>query len=307
MPKALVLGGTQFIGPAVVHRLEQADWEVACFHRGRTPPPLPGVREIFGDRRDTGALRRALEPGYDAVVDTSAYVTEDLKPILSLLEGRAGRYLFLSTVSVYADMVRFPVEEDYPYFDGDPSKNATAAYAYGKVRCERALRSSGLPFTILRPAFVYGPWNTLYREAFYFDLIDQGKPVMAGSTGSFLTQILHVDDLAAAILACLQTEAASGRIFNATDLAVTQRQALESLVDAVSPGRGVEEGPADYAPWGIRRHLCVCTSSLRSVTGWRPTVSFGEGMADAYKWYAAHAPERRPFWETHAFKASGGR
>ena len=307
MRRALILGGTQFIGPAVTKRLKESDWDVVCFHRGRTPPPYPDVREVIGDRRDPGALRRALEPGYDAVVDTSAYVTEDLEPLLGLLGGCAGRYLFLSTVSVYAEMVRFPVEEDHPYFEGDPSKNATAGYAHGKVRCEQVLRSSGLPFTILRPTFVYGPWNTLYREAYYFDLIDQGKPVLAGSTGSFLTQILHVDDLATAILACLLSEAASGRIFNVTDLAITQRNALETLVDTVSPGRAVEEGPADYAPWGIRRHLCVCTTSLRSVTGWRPVIPFGEGMADAYAWYLAHAAERRPFWETHAFRATGGR
>lgn len=307
MPRALILGGTQFIGPAVVRQLERSDWDVVCFHRGQTPSPYPGIQEFLGDRKDGAALHRALATGYDAVVDTSAYEPADLEPLLGLLARYAGRYLFLSTVSVYADMARFPVEEDHPYFEGDPTKSATAAYAAGKVGCERAVKDSGLPFTILRPAFVYGPWNTLYREAYYFDLLDQGNPVFAGSTAMYLTQLLHVDDLASAILACLVSDAASGRTFNVTDQAVTQRKALETLVDAVSPGRTVEDGPADYAPWGVRRHLCVCTSSIRGATGWRPEVPLAEGMADAYAWYTAHAPQRRPHWETHAFKASGGR
>lgn len=305
--RALIIGGTQFIGPAISRSLLEGGWQVTCFHRGKTASPLAETTEIFGDRSDSEALRRALSNGFDAVVDTCAYGPADMDALIPLLKAEQSRYLLVSTVSVYAEMVRFPVDEDQPYFEGDPSKNSASAYASGKVQCEKRVIASGIPFTILRPAFIYGPWNTLYREAYYFDLIEQGRNIFAGGTGAYLTQLLHVHDLAAGVAACLDSEGTLRKAYNITDQAITQRKALEILTDSVNPGRCVEDGPADYAPWGIRRHLCVCTSAIRRDTGWRPSVSLSDGMAETHGWYLAHAEARRSFWESHAFKVAGGR
>lgn len=305
MASALIVGGTRFVGLTVAKHLLSRGWEVSVLHRGRTPARFPGhVRETIGDRREARALARALGRGVDLVVDTCGYEAEDLGPLLPLLSGAAGRYVFMSTVSVYSDMCEFPTGEDQPYFHGDPARNLYTAYAAGKVACERLVRDSRLPFTILRPAFVYGPWNTLYREAYYFDLLSTGGAVTSGETGDFLTQLGHVEDLAEALGACASQPGAVGGIYNVTGPAMTQARVLQTLLDAAAPGRRLEEGPAPHAPWGIRRHLCVSTARLERDTGWSPAIPLEEGFRGTYAWYRTHAGERRALWDEGASRSA---
>lgn len=305
---ALIVGGTRFVGLAVAKHLLSHGWEVSVLHRGRTPARFPGpLRETIGDRRDAGTLSLALARGADLVVDTCGYEATDLAPLLPLLAGAAGRYVFVSTVSVYSDMNEFPTGEDHPYFQGDPAKNLYAAYAAGKVACERLLRESPLPFTILRPAFVYGPWNTLYREAYYFDLLSRGGAVTAGETGAFLTQLGHVEDLAEAVGACAAQPNAAGGIYNVTGPAMTQARVLQTLLDAAAPGKRLEEGPAPRSPWGIRRHLCVSTARLERDTGWTSAISLEEGFRGTFAWYRTHAGERRTLWDEGASRSGPAR
>lgn len=302
---ALVIGGTLFIGRRIVRTLHEAGWRVSLVHRGESPSPFgKEVREVLGDRKDRKLLRELLGTGVDTVVDTCGYDFSDIAPLLPLLQDRVGRYVFLSTVSVYDTMRRFPTEEDHPYFEGDPSRTAAAAYATGKIACEQGIRTSPARYAILRPAYVYGPWNTLYREAYYFDRIRQGKSIRIGRTALYLTQLLHASDLADAVLASLANSESLRSIYNVAGPAMTQRDSLQALLEGVMPGRLIEEGEPDHAPWGIRRHLCVSTGRLTAETGWRPKVDLAEGMSQTYAWYREHAEERRSMWDRHAFRSN---
>ncbi len=302
---ALVIGGTLFIGRRLVRTLYEAGWDVALLHRGESPSPFGNeVKEILGNRRDKKLLRKVLSSGFDAVVDTCGYEQPDMAPLVPLLPDYVNRYIFLSTVSVYASMHRFPTEEDHPYYGADPSRGAASAYSAGKIACEQAIRGSRARYVILRPAFVYGPWNTLYRESYYFDRLRQGKSVKIGRTGMFLTQLIHAADLAEAALASLANSDSLRAIYNVAGKAMTQRHVLKELLNGVNPGRRLEEGDPDFAPWGIKRHLCVSTGRLTAETGWRPKVDLAEGMARTYGWYLDHAKERRALWDKHAFRSN---
>ena len=308
MAKVLVIGGTRFIGRAIVESLLAENHSVLLFHRGSTKADFgPAVREVAADRRNGGALTSALAWDPDWIVDTCAYEADDLASILPLISGELRRYFLISTVSVYGDMDEFPAPEDHPYFDGDHAKSAAAQYAMGKIACERLLRNSRIPFTILRPAFVYGPWNTLYREAYYFDQLRKGEPVTAGETGTFLTQLGHAGDLATAVLDCARTERACGGIYNVTGPAMTQSRVVQTILDAASPGTTLSEGPAPYAPYGIKRHLCVSTARLTADTGWLPAVPLLDGMRSTFEWYKARGEERRSLWESGAQRSSQAR
>ena len=112
--RLLVLGGTKFLGRAVVDAALARGHEVTLFNRGETAPDLyPELERLTGDR--DGDLA-ALEGGeWDAVVDTSGYVPRIVRASAELLEPRAGRYLFVSSISVYADHSRPGRSEDAPW------------------------------------------------------------------------------------------------------------------------------------------------------------------------------------------------
>ncbi|MER5335966.1 NAD-dependent epimerase/dehydratase family protein [Micromonospora sp. NPDC002717] len=110
--RLLVLGGTWFVGHAIVTAAIDAGWEVTTFNRGTSDPFLEAVQPIRGDRtrpKDLAAL--AAAGPWDAVVDTSGYVPTNTLAVARALAPVAGRYVFMSTVSVYRDWPVEPLSE----------------------------------------------------------------------------------------------------------------------------------------------------------------------------------------------------
>ena len=101
--KLLVLGGTKFLGRAIVEAALQSGHEVALFNRGRTNPELfPDVEKLRGDRE--GDLSALSGRSWDAVVDTSAYVPQQASTSAEALAGAAGHYLLISTPVSYTHL-----------------------------------------------------------------------------------------------------------------------------------------------------------------------------------------------------------
>src|SRR4051794_26693131 len=159
--RLLVLGGTQFLGRHVVESALARGHEPTLFNRGQTHPELfPGVERLVGDR--DGDLA-ALEPGaWDAVVDTSGYVPRVVRQSAELLAPRVRRYLFVSTISVYADVSQPGVDEDAPVAQLEEPTEEHRGPAYGplKALCEGVVREVyGDRATIVRPGLIVGPWD----------------------------------------------------------------------------------------------------------------------------------------------------
>lgn len=100
--RLLVLGGSEFVGRAVVEAAVARSWDVTVFHRGRHAAP-EGVRSLHGDRTADGGLAALAqsEDEWDVVVDTWAAAPRVVRDSARLLAGRAGRYIYVSTSSVY--------------------------------------------------------------------------------------------------------------------------------------------------------------------------------------------------------------
>src|SRR5256886_13214208 len=99
--RILVLGGTSFVGRAIVEDALRAGTEVTMFGRGRTGTDLfPGVPRRIGDR-DTGDYAALRDGGWDAVVDVSGYVPRHVGQAMDVLGDRVGRYLFISSHAAY--------------------------------------------------------------------------------------------------------------------------------------------------------------------------------------------------------------
>src|SRR5690348_3917369 len=121
--RLLVLGGTWFLGRAVVEAAQKQGHTVTVFHRGHTPDP-PGVEAVHGDREQIADLRRlAKAKPWDAVVDVPGVIPAQVRDAARVLRPVADRYVFVSTVSTYRHWPAQPVSEDSKLHEGDPDAN----------------------------------------------------------------------------------------------------------------------------------------------------------------------------------------
>lgn len=199
--KLLVLGGTLFLGRATVESALAAGHDVTLFHRGRTNPGLfPGAEHVIGDR--DGGLDALAGRTWDAVVDTCGYVPRLVRASAGTLRGRAKRYVFVSSVSAYAEPLAPGADESAPLAVlADPATETLTGETYGglKAACERAAAEAfGAAGTIhVRPGLIVGPWDSTDRFGYWPRRIADGGEVLAPGRPGAPLQILDVRDLGA--------------------------------------------------------------------------------------------------------------
>ncbi len=214
----LVLGGSYFLGRifcTLASRL--GDMELTLVNRGRYPMThLPHLREFHCDRNDPAALSRLPEADYDAVVDFCAYSPGDISSLLDNLPGKAKRYILVSTADVYA-RADGPRDEASPLIE-EPPAGAGGEYSWNKRLLETELAEEcakrGISPIILRPAFIYGPYNYAPRESWYIEKVVRGEPLPVPFDGTGQFQTVYVKDAAEAVIACIRQDAALGQAFN---------------------------------------------------------------------------------------------
>ncbi|WP_062214192.1 NAD-dependent epimerase/dehydratase family protein [Streptomyces sp. NBRC 109706] len=194
--KVLVLGGTAFVGPAIVDEALARGWEVTVFNRGRTPAP-PGVRALRGDRTAEGGLAALADGAWDLVVDTWSEAPAPVRDTARLLADRAGHYSYVSSRSVYTWPPAAGADEDSPVVDGSPDAEARA-YAPDKRGGELAVeREFGAGRSLLvRCGMLLGPGEDVGRLPWWLSRIAAGGEVLAPGPRESPLQYLDVRDLA---------------------------------------------------------------------------------------------------------------
>ena len=206
--RLLVLGGTRFVGHAVATAAIRQGWEVTTFNRGLSGADVASVNVIRGDRTLPGDLARLAAAGpWDAVIDTSGYVPREVLAACECLEPVAGRYVFMSTVSVYRGWPVEPLSEasevlycppnagpDY----GEDVEDGPTRYGYQKAGCELAVTSTFGPdrSVPLRPGVVLGPREYVGRLPWWLNRIAAGGRVLAPGSPDRSIQPVDVRDLA---------------------------------------------------------------------------------------------------------------
>lgn len=237
MARALVIGGTLYIGRRLVERLLESGDEVVIMHRSRGTPFGDRVAEIRCDRNDPGAVHAALADSsfdvvFDNVYDWQRGTTGEQVRETALAASRGlGRYVFMSSVAAYGGGSE--LDESSPLAPPDFPN----AYVRDKADGERALfelhAREGLPVTTMRPAFVYGPHNPFAREAWFWDRIVADRPVIIPGDGSATMQWVHADDVARAMQVAAQTEVAVGSAYNlGNDPPITQVEWVQACARA---------------------------------------------------------------------------
>jgi 2'-hydroxyisoflavone reductase len=162
--KILVMGGTRFVGRHIVESLLANGHQPTLFHRGQSGADLfPNAEHVLGDRNTDLAL---LTGEWDALVDVSAYKPGEVSGLAEALQGRIGRALFISTISVYRDFSLPGITEESPRIEWTDGEAEISRDSYGglKVMCEdEFLRAWGQAACILRPGIVAGPFDPTDR------------------------------------------------------------------------------------------------------------------------------------------------
>ena len=219
MARALVIGGTLFIGRALVDQLLARGDDVVIMHRGKGAPFGTRVGEIRCDRNDVAAVRAALKESrfdvvYDNVYDWQRGTGADQVSAAAVATAfdEQRRYIFMSSVAVYGEGGEY--DEEAPLVAADYPN----PYSAQKADSERALfalhRRDGIPVTTLRPAFIYGPHNPFDREAFFWDRLLAGRQIVIPEDGSRTMQWVHVRDVARAAVLATDNARAVGRAYN---------------------------------------------------------------------------------------------
>jgi nucleoside-diphosphate-sugar epimerase len=303
--RALVLGGSVFVGRRLVETLVAGEHEVTVLNRGRTPADLPpSVTRLTADRTDAASMRDALAATtWDAIFDVSGFVMAagggDIKLLLDLVEGTVGHYVYVSSIMAYDQSLVgvVPWTEDMP-------TNPTGASTYGgfKAIAEAAMigrhRQRGFPVSVVRPAAIYGPCNNIYdMETPMFLRLLQQRPILLPHSGLVTASYGHVDDLCELMVAMVGVEAAVGEVFNVTAEAVTTRRYVEVLASIVGVEADIvpvpDDAPADL-PAGVyghlfsdRHHAVLSTDKARRVLGFVPRYDLRAGHEHTYEWFRA--------------------
>jgi nucleoside-diphosphate-sugar epimerase len=226
----LVIGGTRFLGRAFVDAALERGHRLTLFNRGTSGPGLfRSVDQVRGDR--DGGLEPLAGRPFDAVLDTCGYVPRVVAASAELLAPTVERYVFISSISVYADESTPGQDEWAPVAQLDPpTVEEITAETYGglKALCERRLEEalSGRAL-IVRPGLIVGPNDPTDRFTYWPVRVARGGDVLAPDGPEYRTQFIDVRDLAEWILG--RIEAGSTGVFNATG--PTEPLPLGTLLD----------------------------------------------------------------------------
>ncbi len=198
----LVIGGTQFVGRALVEEAVALGHDVTVFHRGKSEPDdLPVVHHLHGDR--DGDLSVLSGRTWDQVVDVCAYVPGQVRALAAALEP-PGHYTLISSLSVHDEDLPAGGNEDSPLLSVPaPDVTEVTEETYGplKVACELAAREVFPGCCIIRPGYVVGPHDSSDRFTYWIRRAAAGGTMLAPGIPEEPMQFIDARDLAAFTLA----------------------------------------------------------------------------------------------------------
>lgn len=246
--KILVLGGTSFVGRAIVEEALRRGDELTLFSRGRTGTDLfPDVARLVGDRA-SGDYASLQGTDWDAVVDVSGYVPRHVAQAADALAGSTGRYLFISTGAVYDGKADGPLDETAPRREPELGTEEVDGRTYGplKVACEdEALGRFGDRATLVRPGIVAGPHDQTDRFTWWARRAARGGTIPLPGRPDQPVQVVDSRDLANLVVALVHDDRAG--TYNAAGPA--EPVTLAGLIEACARGTGatVDVVPVDPA------------------------------------------------------------
>jgi nucleoside-diphosphate-sugar epimerase len=285
--RILIMGGTRFIGVYLTKILVEQGHEVVLFNRGNKPAPVEGVQQIHGDRKDATQLKEKLSgEAFDAVFDNNGRELSDTQPLVELFKDKVQHFVYMSSAGVYLQ------SDQMPHVEGDPVDPKSRHK--GKHETEAYLDAQGIPFTAIRPTYIYGPQNYNDLEAWFFDRIVRDRPILIPQSGFYITQLGHCKDLARAMSLVLGNQQAIRQVYNVSgDRYVT----FDGLAHACIVAAG--KSPEDFNllhynlkkfDFGKRKafplrtqHFFADVHKAKTQLNWEPEYDLISGLKDSFQ------------------------
>jgi 2'-hydroxyisoflavone reductase len=191
--KLLVIGGTRFVGRHLVEEAVQRGHELTLFNRGKNADAFPLLEQRHGDiDKDVSLLKGK---SFDAVIDTCGYIPRHVQMIADVLA--VPHYVFISTISVYADSIPLYADEKSPLATLKETTEQVTNETYGalKVLCEEVVMKSFDTSLIVRPGFIVGAEDYTDRFPYYVWRTIKGGDVLAPPADAPV-QFIDAKDLA---------------------------------------------------------------------------------------------------------------
>ncbi len=303
MSSLLVLGGTRFLGRALVDAALARGHEVTLFNRGLTNPELfPDVEKLTGDRNEDVSALEGRD--WDAVVDVATFLPRAVRLSTGALDDHVGRYVFVSSISAYADLST-PASEDAPVAElTNADSESVEDYGPLKAECERIVQDAfGDRALVVRPGLIVGPHDPTDRFTYWPRRVAEGGRVLAPAPQDAPVQFIDVRDLAEWIVRAIE----SGRsgVYNVTGEPTTFERLLDECVRAggdaeivwVPSERLVEAGVGEWMElplWLVSPDFAAMqrtdvSKALRDGLRFRPLA---ETIRDTLAWDAARETPR---------------
>ena len=282
MKTMLVTGGTVFVSRYAAEYFAKRGWQVSVLNRGTRQQP-EGVELIRADRHTLGETLRHRH--FDAVLDVTAYTAEDVNDLLDAMGGY-GQYILIGSSAVYPETGKQPFREDAVI---GPNIH-WGSYGTNKIAAEQALHARNAGAYILRPPYLYGPGNNVYREAFVFDCALADRPFYLPGDGGMRLHFLHVDDLCRFAEILLDRQPVQ-RIFNVgSPEIITVRDWVKACYAVCDREPAFVPVSADveqrqYFPFYNYEYTLDVTAQCRLMGDFIPLE---KGLAEALCWYRQH-------------------
>ncbi len=201
-PSLLVLGGSAFVGHAVVAEGLERGYDVTTFNRGLLEPEPPaGVTALHGDRLDPATLEPLREGSWDVVVDTWSRAPAAVRDAATRLAGNAGHYVYISSGSVYPEPLPVGLDENFTIVDGDADDTESGDYARAKRGGElAAIQAFGDHALLARCGLIVGPREDIGRLPYWLSRLARGGDVLAPGRPERPLQFIDARDLARFVL-----------------------------------------------------------------------------------------------------------
>jgi len=288
----LVTGGTVFVSRFVATYFVRKGYNVYVLNRG-SKPQVEGAHLIKADRNELGDVLRNYS--FDAVLDITGYTREDVKCLVEALPV-IKQYIYISSGAVYPENLPIPFHEDQ-----NCGRNLIwGDYGSNKLDAENYLREEVPQAYILRPPYLYGPMENLYRAPFVFECADMDRPFYIPKDGKQKLQFFHVEDLCR-FMEILMEKEPEQKLFNVgnPDLVTIEEWAelCYKTVGKEMVAKYVGEGhnQRDYFSFYDYEYELDVTRQLALMSSLK---SMDEGLKEAYEWYKDHKEEvrKKPFF-----------
>lgn len=293
MRKILITGGTIFVSRYAASYFVNKGDDVYVLNRNHHTQ-VEGVTLIEGDRHCLGNKLRDYE--FDVILDITAYTKKDVKHLVEAA-GNIKQYIFISSSAVYPETLQQPFWEeqeiDYNSIWGDYGMNKCEAEDYLKKHVEQ--------YYIIRPPYLYGPMQNIYREGFVFDCARKNRPFYIPQEGNMPLQFFHIKDLCR-FLEILMEQKPVERIFNVGNRETIDikewvklcyqaagKEAKLISVDNIHPQRS-------YFCFYDYEYKVDVTKQSKLL---KDTKSLKEGLKESYDWYIQNesAVQKKPYLE----------